>query len=414
MKVLSRNAILTLIGLLALASGSLRANETATLNRLGNGGAAFDAPVALRREHVEREIEFFLKGYSGVPLNDSCRECINESTLSSQMQRVGVFDVGSTGIRLMGADVDMQTGSVKPFCLFEYSLPFGLSDDDSLRRLAAIAAMRNIIESSYCSPNGIEFKAVATAGFRAAGEKGYALAQEIERVTGVEFEIIDQDREGTLAFLGANLEYPHADMSNVVVWDIGGGSMQITMMGEDSSLIMAGCEIAARTFLMETLSRVKGSALVSTPNPLSPQEVETSIALAKDLLLGKFQDSSLKSFDEEQLGLIQTRVQSQEYVLGVGGVHARIVLPSIRAITGKDISAYTPELLFMTIQIMVECQFDDYRIKELLSVSDDSVSSILTSLILVYATLELLDIREVHVLDINNTQGLLAEYVRMI
>jgi hypothetical protein len=41
----------------------------------------------------------------------------------------------------------------------------------------------------------------------------------------------------------------------------------------------------------------------------------------------------------------------------------------------------------------------------------DCVASTLTSLILVYSILELLDISCVHVLDINNTQGLVAEYM---
>ena len=60
---------------------------------------------------------------------------------------------------------------------------------------------------------------------------------------------------------------------------------------------------------------------------------------------------------------------------------------------------------------MVDSRLGDSDIRALLDVSSDSVSSILTSLILVYATLELFDIQEVRVLNINNTQGLVAEFV---
>ena len=42
----------------------------------------------------------------------------------------------------------------------------------------------------------------------------------------------------------------------------------------------------------------------------------------------------------------------------------------------------------------------------------DNFPSTLPSLILVYTVLELLGIKHVQVLDINNTQGLVAEYVK--
>ena len=360
--------------------------------------------------YVESEIQTFIsefpKNVSHLPVREKCVSRL----FFDNSYRVGVFDVGSTGIRFLVADVDLDSGEVRPAINFEYSMPFGLSDEDSLQRLAAIGVMRRIAEEHYCLSGGMDFRAVATAGFRSAGEKGKALAQEIENVTGVSFNVIDQEREGVLAFLGANLEYPKADMSSVVVWDIGGGSMQITMMGESSELVMAGCEIAARTFLNEAMAQVKGGNSL-TPNPMTGDEVNESIALAKSLLQGTSQNTLLSPFDEEQMGLIEYRIQSQDYVLGVGGVHARIVLPSIRAMIGVEGHVYTPELLLRTIQAMVDSRLGDSDIRALLDVSSDSVSSILTSLILVYATLELFDIQEVRVLNINNTQGLVAEFV---
>lgn len=366
--------------------------------------------MTLDKLYVESKIQTFISGFpqnvSPIPVRERCVL----KTFFNNAHRVGVFDVGSTGIRFLVADVDLASGEVHPVINFEYSMPFGLSDEDSLQRLAAIGVMRKIAEEHYCVSGEMDFRAVATAGFRSAGEKGKALAQEIENVTGVSFNVIDQEREGALVFLGANLEYPYADMSSVVVWDIGGGSMQITMMGESTELVMAGCEIAARTFLNEAMTQVKGGG-VSTPNPMTSNEVSHSIELAKALLLGTSQNTALSPFDGEQIGLIESRIQSQDYVLGVGGVHARIVLPSIRAMIGVEGHAYTPELLLRTIQAMVDSRLGDSDIRELLDVSSDSVSSILTSLILVYATLELFDIQEVRVLNINNTQGLVAEFV---
>lgn len=373
-------------------------------------------PFTLKTAVVESQMESLLEEHakhSDIHSLSCSRRDRRLSALCHSVRRVGMFDVGSTGIRLLVADIDLVTSHINRLCSFEYSMPFGLSEEDSLARLAAIGAMKRVVEERYGSVQEIEFSAVATAGFRSAGEQGQALAKDITRITGVEFKVIDQDREGVLAFLGANLEYPRADPSRVVVWDIGGGSMQITMKQADAPLLMAGCEIAARTFLEQTLTRVKKGGQSLTPNPMSVNEAQQTFDLARALLTGTSAiPSGLMPFDAKELALLRERIRSEKYVLGIGGVHARIVLPCVRAVTGVREPRYTPESLRQTIDYMIAQEFTDEGIHQFVGSNMDNFPSTLPSLILVYTVLELLGIKHVQVLDINNTQGLVAEYVK--
>ena len=372
-------------------------------------------PFTLNKSAVERQIQSLSEEHtkhSDIYSLSCSRRDRRLSPLCYSVRRVGMFDVGSTGIRLLVADIDLVTDHVSRLCSFEYSMPFGLSEEDSLARLATIGAIKRVVEERYGSVNEIEFCAVATAGFRTAGEKGHALADAITRTTGVAFNVIDQDREGVLSFLGAMLEHPRADPSRAVVWDIGGGSMQITMKQPDAQLLMAGCELAARTFLEQTLIHVKREGQTLTPNPMSANEVEQAIALARGLLTGTSTvESGLKPFDAEALELLRKRIRSEKYVLGIGGVHARIVLPCVRAVTGVKDPCYTPESLRQTIDCMIAQELTDEGIHQLVGSTMDCFPSTLPSLILVYTVLDLLGINHVHVLDINNTQGLIADYI---
>ena len=323
----------------------------------------FHYPFTLEKAVVEGQMESLLEEHakhSDIYSLSCSRRDRRLSALCYSVRRVGMFNVGSTGIRLLVADIDLLTNHVNRLCSFEYSMPFGLSEEGSLARLVAIGAMKRVVEERYGSAREIEFSAVATAGFRSAGEKGYALAEDITRITGVDFKVIDQDREGVLAFLGANLEYPRADPSRVVVWNIGGGSMQITMKQADAPLLMAGCEIAARTFLEQTLTRVKKGGQSLTPNPMSVNEAQQTFDLARALLTGTSAiPSGLMPFDAKELALLRERIRSEKYVLGIGGVHARIVLPCVRAVTGARERRYTPESLRQTIDYMIAQEFTD-------------------------------------------------------
>ena len=72
-----------------------------------------------------------------------------------------------------------------------------------------------------------QFRAVATAAIREA-PNGKKVASRIAERAGVEVEVISEEEEGRLAFLGATKSLGHPAEGNLAVVDVGGGSTEIS------------------------------------------------------------------------------------------------------------------------------------------------------------------------------------------
>jgi exopolyphosphatase / guanosine-5'-triphosphate,3'-diphosphate pyrophosphatase len=69
-------------------------------------------------------------------------------------------------------------------------------------------------------------KTVATAAIRDADNRDEVVA-EIERVAGVEVEVLSEHEEGRLAFIGATKALGHPTSGEIGVVDVGGGSTEV-------------------------------------------------------------------------------------------------------------------------------------------------------------------------------------------
>jgi uncharacterized protein (DUF952 family) len=85
----------------------------------------------------------------------------------------------------------------------------------------------------------VEFAGIATAVFRKA-ENGKDLLQKIEKDLGIHFQILSQDEEGKIGFLSAKILYPEIGEENLLAWDSGNGSFQITAKIGDTYKIYQG------------------------------------------------------------------------------------------------------------------------------------------------------------------------------
>jgi exopolyphosphatase/guanosine-5'-triphosphate,3'-diphosphate pyrophosphatase len=79
------------------------------------------------------------------------------------------------------------------------------------------------------------FRAVATAAVRDS-KNGSALVKAIEAKTGIPVEIISEEEEGRLAFLGATKALGHPVEGSVAVVDVGGGSTEIILGSIESGV----------------------------------------------------------------------------------------------------------------------------------------------------------------------------------
>jgi len=71
-----------------------------------------------------------------------------------------------------------------------------------------------------------EIKTVATAAIRDAKNRD-KVVREIEEAAGVEVQVLDEEEEGRLAFIGATKSLGHPVEGTIAVVDVGGGSSEV-------------------------------------------------------------------------------------------------------------------------------------------------------------------------------------------
>ena len=103
---------------------------------------------------------------------------------------------------------------------------------------------------------------------------------------GKALAILDQDEEGILAFRGALAVTP-IQSEEAVIWDIGGGSMQLTTLTDEGTYLVEKGKLASIPFKNAIIEMIKRQNIqsVSSPNPLSADEMQAALRLAEDAAL---------------------------------------------------------------------------------------------------------------------------------
>jgi exopolyphosphatase / guanosine-5'-triphosphate,3'-diphosphate pyrophosphatase len=212
----------------------------------------------------------------------------NQSMLATGEIRAAL-DIGSGATNLKIAKVDPATDKITAV-LLEKSLPvpyqkeLELSTNNTFNQsvmdqgIQAIKTLKEIANQYQVK----KIVAVATAAFRQA-DNAPQFAQEIEAQTGVPIRIINQDEEGVLAFRGA-LALTPVDPQQTVVWDIGGGSMQLTTLTDVGTYLVEKGKTASAPFKNFVIQHVQKHRLetVSTPNPITLDQMALIINQAKE------------------------------------------------------------------------------------------------------------------------------------
>jgi len=200
------------------------------------------------------------------------------------------FDVGSGATKMKVASVNTCTNEINKILLdtkeaVAYSddlaagIPLGRLGFSTKIMEKGIAAIQRLKDKAAAySPD--EYRAVATAAFRQADNAKSYLSNVYED-TGVSVHIISQDSEAQLGFISAVYTL-RADPKHLISWDIGGGSMQISMQADDGFHTDLGT-MASSTFKNKVLQEVVkvDPLMVSTPNPMSLEQIEAARKLAQ-------------------------------------------------------------------------------------------------------------------------------------
>lgn len=150
------------------------------------------------------------------------------------------IDFGSGSIKIQAAPIDPSGQKMLGEPLMLKYVPLTLSEDvashegcisiEMQQKASMILAKFKEETLAVAASKGyphVEFSGIATAVFRKA-ENGKDLLQQIENNLGIHFQILSQEEEGQLGFLSAKILYPEVDESDLLVWDSGNGSFQIT------------------------------------------------------------------------------------------------------------------------------------------------------------------------------------------
>lgn len=190
------------------------------------------------------------------------------------------IDIGMGGPKLQVAEVDLKTNKiVKLLHSQRYFVNFyeGISKDNGNRLSAEVMtqgldAFKNAVNIAHSfKADGIV--AIATASFRSASN-GLEFAKEIQNETAIKVHIVDQNLEGKLAFQ-AVLSKIDIQPENLIVWDIGGGSIQFVGMASDGSYLIDCGTKGVGAFNDYIIGSIQYQNIKErkTPNPMSNSDI---------------------------------------------------------------------------------------------------------------------------------------------
>ncbi len=321
------------------------------------------------------------------------------------------YDIGSGTTKIMGALWNNQSDKIEAV-FAEYQFPMGYSydlaksSDNQFSDLIMEMGLNQLkeyqtkVHEDLANLN-LDLKpkeyGIATAAFRNA-DNGQTFCDKLSQTLDIDLKVITQDEEGELGYLGAivvkKAENPvdfHFNMP--VVWDIGGGSLQVTHQDVDGALNILKGNLGSGSFQGLLESQLHQDFVLS-----SDQNLEKAIHIAKE---------NIKL--DQNLGLnFKNIIQEHKQVLGIGSVHNLSIQKIINKVNQYENHYYTKEDVRLAAQKLGG--FTDEALKEFTGITDDKLLKCqVSNLVLVYAIMDELQIEKVEVVKANNNQGLMKK-----
>lgn len=237
--------------------------------------------------------------------------------LMAESQVRAAIDIGMGGPKLQVAEVDVTANKIVKMVhtqryyvnFYEAIAQSGSNELTPEIREEGIRSIKEAVDQAHAL-GAEKVVAIATASLRAAGN-GEAFANEIWNETGIQVHIIEQDLEGKLAFQAALSKLDIA-AEHLVVWDIGGGSVQFIAAAAEGAHLVKGREDGVGTFkdvIIENIQQ-RNRKEATSPNPMSKEDIDQALNHAQSL--ARETDKSIK----DKLN------QPTTTIVGVGSVFA--------------------------------------------------------------------------------------------
>lgn len=300
------------------------------------------------------------------------------------------FDIGSGSTKMMVAKIDYCKNKILEV-LHQDSRPVAFNEDlekstDGNLSPGIIDKGAQTIEEMF--KKGKSFKPKKTAGVATSvfrkSKNGVDIIKGYARKFKVHLEVISQEEEALIGYLSVmSLMDENSKDKKIVVWDIGGGSMQMFSMDKNRKPHRYMGELASVTFKNMVIEVIQSKSIeeVSSPNPIGDNRKQV-IALAR-------------SYSKLHVPADIKNDLKERVVVGVGGVHGHSIKNQLQL---KD-SDYT--LAELDAASKLQAQKSD---KEL---AGDYRSTDVTNLLLVQGFMEGLGIKEVQILNASLLQGVM-------
>lgn len=303
------------------------------------------------------------------------------------------IDMGSGATSLKVAKIDLVNNKIISV-IFEKSIPvaYQKSLEQSSNNTFDQAVMdQGIATIQTLKDLALQHQAkkvvgVATAAFRAANN-AQEFVSKVKEKTGVQVRIISQDEEGILALRGA-LAVTSIDPKNALIWDIGGGSMQLTTLTDSGTYLVEKGALASIPFKNKIIDQIehKDSKNIHTPNPMNANDVQAAVELAQRAAYGT------DPFIKEKIKRPETQI------IAVGSLFKYGVKPVV-----DNQSIFSQDKLYEGITPLIG--MTDGELKEHgLTITEVALSNPL----LVLGYMKELNIKEAKIIDVNNADGALT------
>ncbi len=299
-------------------------------------------------------------------------------------------DIGSGATKLKVVNVNLKTQKITKVLADEsFTVQYQEELDKSDNNTFNASVMKEGIEALKKSTEiakkygADKVVAVATASFRKAAN-AQEFIETINQETGIVVHVVDQDLEGALGF-EATAAQLDADPSNIIVWDIGGGSYQFSTLNEAGELVVHRGLDASVPFKNRVIKQIKkeNPTDIRTPNPLSLTEIKKAESHAIEV------SKKVAAVFKEKIANPNTRV------IGIGNIFAYRIFPLV-----EKKSIFTKAELSEKVYDLQGKKDSDLG-------PGDYNNVAVTNPILVLGFMDNLGIDEMGVMNINNADGAL-------
>lgn len=307
----------------------------------------------------------------------------------ADVERRAAIDIGSGGTKVSIADIDTETNQIVQVVLdTSFPVPYQASLDksadgtfDEETKTLGLKIFKEI--KDLANEHQVQrIAAIATSAFRKANNSKEFISQ-VNQQTGISIRVIPQREEGEIAFFSA-LASGEFNPKEVVVWDIGTGSLQMTTINDNGGMtVYMGEQMGSVAFKSYIIDAIQENDLeeVITPNPISEEDL-------------KMADSYARAFGRKAYPIIKERISSGT-VVGIG----RLFYNSIRPLASEG-------------DVITRKGLRDF-INSSLNKTDDELNNPfahvdVSNCILTLAIMKALHIQEIRPVETTTTKGLLV------